>query len=209
MEENDRLAKANVAVLPALCRSLIDTGAQLFAGVQPISTATIHELQLLTIGPQLRGAENNVIGQDATRIVFELVRSLVAAHITTSTEQVITIKNAAGRIVRIAFASDPDIAIMETLPTMAIPSVSIEIKGGKDVSNVHNRIGEAEKSHQKAKSAGFTQFWTILNARIAPDMAGRESPTTTAFFNLDDVLAESTAAHHQFRDLLYQTIGVA
>jgi hypothetical protein len=32
--------------------------------------------------------------------------------------------------------------------------VAVEIKGGKDYSNIHNRIGEAEKSHQKAKKEG-------------------------------------------------------
>ncbi len=127
---------------------------------------------------------------------------------TASSDQVITVRNAAGRTVRIAFASDPDIAILETLPTMAVPSVSIEIKGGADVSNVHNRVGEAEKSHQKAKSGGFTQFWTILKARIAPEIARRESPTTTAFFNLDEISDAETVAHQQFRDLLYHTIGI-
>ena len=29
----------------------------------------------------------------------------------------------------------------------------------------HNRIGEAEKSHQKAKAGGFTRYWTILKGQ--------------------------------------------
>ena len=41
--------------------------------------------------------------------------------------------------------------------------IAIEIKGGTDVSNLHNRLGEAEKSHQNARLLGFTQFWTIIN----------------------------------------------
>jgi hypothetical protein len=188
---------------------LAETGWELFNGVQPVSIDSIHDLQLLTIGPQLRGSENNVIGQGATKTVFELVRGLVENHITTSTDQVINIKNAAGRMVRIAFASDPDIAIFEALPSGPIPSVSIEIKGGADASNVHNRIGEAEKSHQKAKASGFTQFWTILKARIDIDMARRESPTTSAFFSLDEILITNSPLHNHFRDLLYQTIGIA
>jgi hypothetical protein len=97
---------------------------------------------------------------------------------------------------------------LELLPSGAIPSVSIEIKGGRDVSNVHNRIGEAEKSHQKARASGFTQFWTILKARIDETTARRESPTTTTFFNLDEVLTEGTGGHIQFRDLLHHTIGI-
>ena len=43
------------------------------------------------------------------------------------------------------FAADPDICIREELPSGKFRNlVAIEIKGGKDYSNVHNRIGEAE-----------------------------------------------------------------
>jgi hypothetical protein len=34
---------------------------------------------------------------------------------------------------------------------------AIEIKGGRDYSNIHNRIGEAEKSHQKAEKQGYVE----------------------------------------------------
>jgi hypothetical protein len=208
MEENNQLSTENEHLLSPLCRSLGETAWQLLSGIQPLSTATIHELQLLTVGPQLRGSRNVTIGQGATARVFELVRDLLSNHIESSTKTVITVKNASGRIVQIAFASDPDITIIETLPSGAIPSVSIEIKGGADISNVHNRIGEAEKSHQKAKAAGFTSFWTILKARITDTAAKRGSPTTNVFFNLDEILKAGTAQHSQFRDLLYHTIGV-
>ena len=68
--------------------------------------------------------------------MFDLISGLVSGHCESGTATVITVKNAAGRIVQIAFAPDPDITIIEMLPSGAIPSVSIEIKGGKDVSNV-------------------------------------------------------------------------
>jgi hypothetical protein len=208
MEAGNRLSPSNGRLLPALCESLIETGWALFEGVQPVSAAAIHELQLLTIGPQLRGSENNLIGEEATRTVFNLIRNLVGTHAEASSPQAIVVRNAAQRIVRIAFASDPDIAIIEALPTQSITSVSIEIKGGTDVSNVHNRIGEAEKSHQKAKQGGCTQFWTILKATVDPAIARRESPTTTAFFNLAEIQANDSADHHRFRDMLYQVIGI-
>jgi hypothetical protein len=176
--------------------------------VEPVSASTVHDLQLLTVGPQLRGSENNVIGKGATATVFELVRDIVAAHVVSSTPRTITVRNASGRTVQIAFASDPDIAIFEALPSIAVPTVSIEIKGGTDRSNVHNRIGEAEKSHQKAKAAGFTQFWTILNARIDLEAAQRESPTTTRFFQLEEILDRSSVQCSQFRDLVVQVVGV-
>jgi XcyI restriction endonuclease len=208
MEQDNQLNAQNDQLLPGLCKSLAQTGWNLFNGIQPVSQQVIHELQLLTVGPQLRGSRNVAIGKGATKTVFDLISALVAGHCEASTATVITVKNAAGRIVQIAFAPDPDITIIEMLPSGAIPSVSIEIKGGKDVSNVHNRIGEAEKSHQKAKAAGFTRYWTILKARVDPAAARRGSPTTTEFFNLDEILQRGSSAHIQFRDLLHQTIGI-
>jgi hypothetical protein len=122
---------------------------------------------------------------------------------------VIEVRNAAGRIVQIAFASDPDITIIERLATSeAMPNTSIEIKGGKDVSNVHNRIGEAEKSHLKARAEGFTRFWTIVRAKIDPALARQQSPTTTEFFNLDDIQKTSNPSHKRFKALLHQAIGI-
>jgi hypothetical protein len=208
MEGSNRLSPANDRMLPALCRSLIITGGELFNGVQPVSASAIHDLQLLTIGPQLRGSENNLIGEDATRAVFALIEGLVRQHLESSTSQALVVRNAAQRVVRIAFASDPDIAIIEALPTQSVTSVSIEIKGGTDVSNVHNRIGEAEKSHQKAKQGGCTQFWTILKAAVDRTAAREESPTTTAFFNLAEILDKGSPSHARFRDLLYQAVGI-
>jgi hypothetical protein len=182
MEKDNQLNDENEKLLPALCKSLGETAWSLFSGIQPVSQQVIHELQLLTVGPQLRGSQNVAIGKGATKTVFELISSLVAGHCEASTETVITVKNAAGRIVQIAFAPDPDITIIESLPSGPVPSVSIEIKGGKDVSNVHNRIGEAEKSHQKAKAAGFTRYWTILKAKVDAAAARRR------FANHDRVL---------------------
>lgn len=33
--------------------------------------------------------------------------------------------------------------------------IAVEVKGGTDFSNIHNRIGEAEKSHQTPVLSGF------------------------------------------------------
>ncbi len=208
LEERNQLSSVNRDLLPDLCRTLIQTGWELFKGIQPVSRESIHELQLLTIGPQLRGSENNVIGQQATRQVFDLIRSITEPRIESATASVIILKNAAGRVVQVAFAADPDITIIETLPSGTVPSVSIEIKGGGDASNIHNRLGEAEKSHQKAKASGFTQFWTVLRRSVEDDVARRESPTTTYFFGLDKILSRRTPEHRRFRDRLMQVIGI-
>ncbi len=208
LEERNQLSSANRDLLPNFCHALIQTGWELFKGIQPVSRESIHELQLLTIGPQLRGSENNVIGQQATRQVFDLIRSIIEPRIESATSSVITLKNAANRIVQVAFAADPDITIIETLPSGTVPSVSIEIKGGGVTSNVHNRLGEAEKSHQKARASGFTQFWTVLRRSVEEDIARRESPTTTYFFSLDKILSRRTPEHRRFRDRLMQVIGI-
>ena len=73
----------------------------------------------------------------------------------------------------------------------------------------HNRIGEAEKSHLKAKAAGYDRFWTIAQVRPDPAKAKVASPTTREFFSLEDICAVDSQAHQQFRDLLYQAIGIA
>jgi hypothetical protein len=209
MEEKNRLSERAEPLLPALCHSLIATASQLLVAIQPISESTLHDLQMLTLGPQFRGSQNVNIGQGATRKVFDLIRSLVSEHIQTSTENVLSVKNAAGRSVQIAFAADPDITIIEQLPSSALRHTSIEIKGGSDVSNVHNRLGEAEKSHLNAKESGFTRFWTILKAPVSAQNAKAESPTTQCFFGLDEILNEASVEHVRFKELLFQTLGIA
>lgn len=50
----------------------------------------------------------------------------------------------------IEFAPDPDIVIREEFSKGKYRNIiTIEVKGGTDFSNIHNRVGEAEKSHQR------------------------------------------------------------
>jgi len=83
--------------------------------------------------------------------VFVAVKEIVAKYVVSTTESKLTLKNSAGRTVLIALAHDPDVRIQEQVSDQVHHKVAIEVKGGTDVSNVHNRAGEAEKSHQKAK----------------------------------------------------------
>ena len=65
--------------------------------------------------------------------------------------------------VSIAFSADPDISVVAALSAKSSRKMlAIEIKGGADQSNIWNRLGEAEKSHQTAKLRGFTEFWDNL-----------------------------------------------
>jgi hypothetical protein len=208
MEEKRLLSPNANRKVESLCRSLIETGKQLLGAVQPVTLETLHNLQMLTIGPLFRGSQNVIIGQGATKEVFELIRMMVEGRISSSTATVITVANAAQRSVQIAFAPDPDITIIEMMPSGPISHTSIEIKGGGDVSNVHNRLGEAEKSHLNAKDSGFTKFWTILNAKVEPNVAKAESPTTQEFFNLGELRDPNHPSRRRFKELLDQTIGI-
>lgn len=60
------------------------------------------------------------------------------------------------------------------------------------MANVHNRAGEAEKSHQKAKKQGYVHFWTIIHLKgVDLNKLKDESPTTTAWFDTAQVLARA------------------
>ena len=173
-----------------------------------LSIQTIRDLQMMTLGAQLRGSRNTSLGKNATVEVFRLIEGLVRPYIKSQTTQKLELENESERKVVVAFAPDPDIAITEELPSVIRPLVSIEIKGGTDISNIHNRIGEAEKSHQKAKEQKFFEFWTILGASVDTQTASSESPTTSRFYQLSELRDESSKEHEDFRDQLHPLIGI-
>jgi hypothetical protein len=88
-------------------------------------------------------------------------------------------------------------------------NVAIEIKGGTDKSNAHNRAGEAEKSHQKAKQDGFRDFWTLILLK-GMDLAKlkRESPSTNEWFDVTQLLARDGEDWERFRDHLARVAGI-
>ena len=95
------------------------------------------------------------------------------------------------------------------LPDPEVTVIAIEIKGGHDVSNIHNRVGEAEKSHQKARKAGFVECWTIINVdRFDDAKLKRESPATDRFFRLSAIAAQAGSEFADFRSRLRSLTGV-
>jgi hypothetical protein len=87
--------------------------------------------------------------------------------------------------------------------------IAIEIKAGQDYSNIHNRIGEAEKSHQKARRAGFVECWTIVNVdRLDLSNAHKESPSTNRFYLIKDILAKSSEEYTDFRRRVISLTGI-
>ncbi len=164
LEVRNNIPAKIAPLLPELCKSLIESAWILVNGIPAISLDILNALTLLTLGGQLRGSYNTLLGQNASKIVFETIKAIVVNAVEFEDNTSMSIRNAAGRIVRIEFAPDPDIAIREQLSSGKLNNrIAIEIKGGKDISNIHNRLGEAEKSHIKAKAQGFNQFWTMVN----------------------------------------------
>jgi hypothetical protein len=214
MEQRNELPERCRAELPALCRELVQAGSYLllhFGANRQVTTGLLHDLTILTLGAQLRGSVNNTIGERGVRTVFGAIRALLADHVVgEEAGKRIEILNAANRRVVIAFASDPDIVIRERLSTGADRNViAIEIKGGHDVSNIHNRVGEAEKSHQKARKAGFVECWTIINVdRFDEVKLRRESPATDRFFRLSAIAAQAGPELDDFRSRLRSLTGV-
>ena len=89
-------------------------------------------------------------------------------------------------------SADPDVVIREEFIDGSVYKVAIEIKGGKDRSNIHNRAGEAEKSHQKARQDGAGDCWTVISLNNALlNKLRQESPSTREWFDLDEVQERS------------------
>ena len=87
--------------------------------------------------------------------------------------------------------------------------MAIEIKGGTDNSNAHNRAGEAEKSHQKAKNQGFRDFWTIISTTgVNQEKLKQESPTTNSWFDVAQVLAREGTDWIEFRSRFADACGI-
>ena len=210
MEERGRLSPGNESLLNELCQVLCISAGHLIKGIDQLTSEGVHELTLLTLGPQLRGGALNILGSAATRKVFDLICSLLSSVEIKETEKSIEVRNAAGRIVRVEFANDPDICIREELPSGRHRNlVAIEIKGGQDYSNVHNRIGEAEKSHQKARKEGYVECWTIVGvADLDLSQARKESPSTDKFYHIDKIADAISDEGEDFRENLLARIGI-
>jgi hypothetical protein len=208
LEEQGIISEKIRPQIEPLCISLIGTAEIMIGEIDDLSLTTIRDLQILTLGPQLRGGLNTEFGKNATDKIFKLLKSLVSPYLKSETVRALIIENDSNRIVTIEFSSDPDISIIEKIGSTNRPLVSIEIKGGKDKSNIHNRIGEAEKSHQKAKDKNFFEFWTMLRVDLDYAHAKRESPTTTRFFNIDHIQDPNNEEYQLFRDLLSSLLSI-
>ena len=212
-EDDDVLTSNARSKLNEACLELCNAGKILFDGIgaELISKNLLHELSLLTLGPQLRGAISNTIGQDGIKSVFQIILAIVkkSAILHDETRGIIVVENAAKRRVTIEFSLDPDIVITEKVSEKTTKKiVAIEIKAGADIANIHNRLGEAEKSHQKAKLDGFAECWTIFNVDLDYSVARKETPSTNRFYKLSCLLDPCSEEFDDFKDQVVYFTGI-
>ena len=212
MEVKGTLTEKNKNLLPELCSELINSAIALVKGigVNRLNKELLDDLTLLTIGPQLRGGANVKKGLTAITAVFDSIHNIVQHAATESSPNKIQITNAADRSVFIEFSSDPDIVIREKINTKKYRKlIAIEVKGGTDFSNIHNRVGEAEKSHQKAKNDGYTECWTVVNVDLIDmEMAKKESPTTNQFYRISDLIRGEGEEYEDFKNNIILLTGI-
>ena len=212
LEEKGKLSARQRSELPALCVALNRNSKYMLEhfDVEMVSAMFFDQLTLLTLGPQLRGGANVQKGTSAISDVFDVVFRIVQSFVINSNPRCIELRNNSGRTVYIQFAADPDIVIREELaPETYRNLVAIEVKGGQDYSNIHNRVGEAEKSHQKARKDGYVECWTVVNVdRIDMDMARKESPTTNKFYRISELLNQTSAEYRDFSLQILSIVGI-
>ena len=210
MEMRGRLTETQKARLPEFCEAMTAALSELVRQMSPtVTMLDVKELPLLTIGSQFQGSNNTRIGKQAIEDAFLAVVEIVKGNILDQTDRKLIVRNAAGRKVIIGLGSDPDIGIAEEFANQLRKKVAVEVKGGTDRSNAHNRAGEAEKSHQKAKKAGFRDFWTIISKRgLDMKKIEAESPTTNSWFDVSEVLGRQGEDWQEFKSRLAGEVGI-
>lgn len=208
-EHAGRLGGHLEAALDQFCKAMAAPLVKLVAAMNEFDDRDLNDLSLLTLGPTLQGGRNNVIGSKAAEGVFHALRSIVSRMIIFDSARLVRFRTPAGREFELAAASEPDASLTEGSGADATPILAVEIKGGKDASNAHNRAGEAEKSHLKAKLQGYAHRWTIIHlANISRGVICSETPSSTEVFEASDILKMSGAdwnrLRKQFKELISQ-----
>ncbi|MGH2397574.1 MAG: XcyI family restriction endonuclease [bacterium] len=213
MEKQGVLGARHTERLDELCAALVESAVALLdgIGVDRIKLELLEDLALLTVGSLFRGRQNVTLGLAGIVKVFDAIKSIVRDAAVKIDPKCIELKNAAGRRVLLQFSSDPDIIIREEMVSNSFRNIiAIEVKSGTDVSNIHNRMGEAEKSHQKARAKGYHECWTVVNVdRLDLDKARRASPSTNRFYRLSEIDGRIGDGYTDFRNRLISLTGIA
>lgn len=195
LEERSIVPAALKPYLGDFCRAVNLSICQLLLSFpRSCLRSDVDQLPIMTLGAQADGSWRTQIGSSATQEVFASLKSIVkqTGSRFKETKSSITVTNSSGRRVSLMLSADPDVVIREEFTNGSVYKTAIEIKGGKDRSNVHNRAGEAEKSHQKARQDGAGDCWTVISLENASlDKLKQESPSTREWFDLDEIRTQS------------------
>lgn len=214
MEVKNTISPAASTNVGDLCSCVNEALAEMITGIDGgITALDVEQLPLLTLGTQLEGSWRNQIGQTATKDVFAAIKEIIEARGTAYLEpeggKSLTLMNSAGRKITVALAADPDVVVIEEVDGVAFTKVAIEIKGGTDQSNAHNRAGEAEKSHRKAHQGNAGDFWTIISiAGMDIELLKRESPTTRRWFDVTEIQRREGSSWTQLGAAIMMAIGI-
>ncbi len=209
MEEMDTMSARQKAYVPDFCTAMARPLADLVRQIPSFAERDLRELPLLTFGSQLQGSNNTQIGKRAMQEVFVAITEILEKSVSNKEANKLTLKNSAGRTVFVILSHDPDVCVLEQVENRTHSKVAIEVKGGNDVSNAHNRAGEAEKSHLKAKQKGFKDFWTIISkAGLEMYKLRQESQTTTEWFDVTEILARDGKDWEDFSQRLAGAVGI-
>ena len=209
MEEIGTINTKQEGLISEFCLAMADPLSELVRQIPGFSDRDLRELPLLTFGSQLQGSNNTQIGKKAMQEVFLAITDALRPYIKKEEAKKLTVENASARTVYIRISHDPDVAVQEIVEDSFHNKVAIEVKGGTDISNVHNRAGEAEKSHLKARQKGFKEFWTIISKTgIEMNKLKQESQTTTEWFDVTEVLARQGPDWDNFRQRLAVQVGI-
>ncbi len=207
--EDGRLTAGTRLLLPDFCIAMSHALADMVRQLSPaITKRDLIELPVMTLGQRFQGANNNQIGQEAIGGVFRAIKEIVHPYIQHETETAVIIQNPGGKTLDIVLGADPDVGIRETSDGSPINKLALEIKGGTDRSNQHNRIGEAEKSHLKARADGYQDCWTVIRTATLDASARQQSPSTRLWFDTAQVLARSGADWDQFVHEIAHVVAV-
>lgn len=215
MEHDGKIAKNSKQELNNLCYAINSAVENLLKSVNCSALPQdLEALPLMTLGVYADGVWRNIIGKQAALHVFGTIKHIVklsCAEIITDEDRCFKFKNGAGAIYRVIQSSDPDISVFLEEPSEE-KLLCIEIKGGQDVANVHNRAGEAEKAHLKASQAGWYEKWTVIylvglqHKQI--DKLLTESPSTDAWFDINEVCAQSGKTYDSFKHALVMKFNI-
>lgn len=209
MEHDGKITKNSEQEINNLCYAINSAMENLLKSVNRSTlTQDLEALPLMTLGVYADGVWRNIIGTQAALHVFGTIKQIVkssGADIITDEDKCLRFKNGAGVIYRVIPSSDPDISVFLEEPSEE-KLLCIEIKGGQDVANVHNRAGEAEKAHPKASQAGWLEKWTVIYLvglqHKQADKLLTESPSTDAWFDINEVCAQSGRTYESFKHAL-------